>query len=144
MDFGGLSQEASDPAKSRKMSKIKSSVGIPQSPNYGSGEQKRFCRPQCFQRSQSLCSTFLQLSADFLQLISDLSQAVGEKRRELPEMSPKAHPMEQVNKFEPGTLSHCNGLQIRCFEKPTKSLEKLQFVESLLFQISRYKKWDPD
>ena len=76
---------------------------MPQSPNYGAGEQKRFCRSQCFQRSQSLCSTFLQLNGDFLQLISDLYQAVGEKRRELPEMSPKAHTMEQVKGIEPST-----------------------------------------
>ena len=52
--------------------------------------------------------------------------------------------MERVKGITSVDLSDCNGLRVCCFEKPTKSLENLQFVESLLLQISRYKKWDPD
>ena len=52
--------------------------------------------------------------------------------------------MERVKGFEPVTLSDCNGLRVRYFENPTKSLENLQIAESLLFEISRYGKRDPD
>jgi hypothetical protein len=52
--------------------------------------------------------------------------------------------MERVKGFEPVTLSDCNGLRARCFEKPTKSLENLQTAHVLLFKISRYGKRDPD
>ena len=52
--------------------------------------------------------------------------------------------MERVKGIEPVTLSDCNGLRAHVFEKPTNYAENLQFVDSLFFQISRYKKWDPD
>ena len=41
MDFGGLFSELSNTAKSRNLSKIKDSVGMPRSPNYGAGEGNR-------------------------------------------------------------------------------------------------------
>jgi len=46
MDLSGLSREPADAAKSTISGKIKDFVGMPQSPNYGAGEQKRFFEHQ--------------------------------------------------------------------------------------------------
>ena len=42
--------------------------------------------------------------------------------------------MERVNNIVVVEPSIFNGLQLHCFEKPTKSLENLQFAHVLLFK----------
>ena len=68
----------------------------------GAGVQNRFCGPQCFQLSQSLCRAF---SPAFLVVpTKSMIQApsipfIGGKRNEPSKFYPKAHAMERVNRI---------------------------------------------